>query len=114
MPSINVKVSEDQLEALKSIKAKNGITWRHLLRKATWFLGCTERKPFTKFGKEWQLDPPVRIEKPCHKLGWCPYGKLVEGFPLEMGPRSDTSCQIFGHDCPVFYCSEPLSEVKPQ
>jgi len=22
------------------------------------------------------------IEKPCHKLGYCPYGQLVEEFPL--------------------------------
>jgi hypothetical protein len=20
--------------------------------------------------------------KPCHRLGWCPYGKLVEEFPI--------------------------------
>ncbi len=46
-------------------------------------------------------------EKPCKKLGWCPYGQLVEAFPLE---DHEISCKIFGHDCPMFYHAEGVSE----
>jgi hypothetical protein len=45
------------------------------------------------------------LEKPCKKLGYCPYGSLVESFPLK-DERTEESCKIFGHDCPVFTCAE--------
>ena len=49
--------------------------------------------------------------KPCWELKYCPYGPLVELFPAkEM--QDDKSCRIFGHDCPVFYTAEPLTETK--
>lgn len=47
--------------------------------------------------------------KPCHKLGYCPYGAMVEMFPLEM-KNSKMSCRVFGHDCPMYYNAEDLSE----
>jgi hypothetical protein len=49
--------------------------------------------------------------KPCWELKYCPYGPLVEEFPL---PEVDThrSCRIFGHVCPVFLVAEPLTETK--
>ena len=40
------------------------------------------------------------IVKPCRMCGFCPYGQLVEEFPLE--DRTEVSCKIFGHDCPAF------------
>ena len=46
----------------------------------------------------------IKVFKPCWKLGWCPYGPLVEQFPLK--DNSDKSCSVFGHDCPVFYTAE--------
>ncbi|MGQ8871155.1 HNH endonuclease [Paenibacillus sp. TSA_86.1] len=49
--------------------------------------------------------------KPCWELKYCPYGPIVEDFPLKKD-RDDHSCRIFGHDCPVFYVSEPLTETK--
>jgi len=55
------------------------------------------------------------LEKPCHKLGFCPYGVLVEKFPLHperKGKLKEIECEVFGHDCPVFYLSEDFSEVK--
>ena len=52
------------------------------------------------------------LTKPCGKLLYCPYGELVEEFPLSV-PRSKLSCLIsngaiisFGHDCPVHYHAE--------
>src|SRR5688572_25412158 len=49
--------------------------------------------------------------KPCWELKYCPYGPLVEEFPL--GDHSDERrCRIFGHHCPVFYVAEPLTETK--
>ena len=43
--------------------------------------------------------------KPCQILGYCPYGSLVEQFPIKE-KRDDESCRIFGHQCPVFYTAE--------
>jgi len=47
----------------------------------------------------------IEISKPCLKLGWCPYGPLVEDFPLK-SKRDSVSCGVFGHDCPVFTMAE--------
>ena len=44
---------------------------------------------------------------PCKKLGYCPYGQLVEEFPLP-SRRTKYSCSTFGHNCPVFYHAESL------
>lgn len=43
--------------------------------------------------------------KPCKIMEFCPYGALVEMFPLQK-PRNEMSCSEFGHDCPVFYLAE--------
>lgn len=49
--------------------------------------------------------------KPCWELKYCPYGPVVEEFPL--GDETDERrCRIFGHHCPVFYVAEPLTETK--
>ena len=63
-------------------------------------------------GIEWINNKLVIWEhaiKPCKYCGYCPYGQMVEMFPLEeeTGPRS---CEVFGHDCPVYYHAEPLAE----
>lgn len=47
------------------------------------------------------------VVKPCKFTGYCPYGSLVEEFPLEDGKER---CEIFGHHCPAFYHAEPLGE----
>ena len=49
--------------------------------------------------------------KPCWEIRYCPYGPLVEEFPLKE-EHDDKSCRIFGHDCPVFSVAEPLTETK--
>ena len=46
-----------------------------------------------------------KIEKPCHLLNYCPYGQLVEEFPLPK-EKTNLSCELFGHDCPVHYHAE--------
>jgi hypothetical protein len=45
------------------------------------------------------------LKKPCYSCGYCPYGVLVENFPLR---RDSISCEIFGHDCPAFYLAEGI------
>lgn len=40
------------------------------------------------------------IEKPCVALWYCPYGLLVEAFPMSGG---ELVCTEGGHDCPVHY-----------
>lgn len=49
--------------------------------------------------------------KPCWELKYCPYGPLVEDFPLLAMP-THRSCRIFGHECPVFAVAEPFTETK--
>lgn len=49
--------------------------------------------------------------KPCWELKYCPYGPLVENFPIQL-ESTEKSCRIFGHDCPVFYIAEPFTETK--
>lgn len=49
--------------------------------------------------------------KPCWEIKYCPYGPLVEEFPLAKN-RHAKSCRIYGHDCPVFYVAEPFTETK--
>ena len=46
--------------------------------------------------------------RPCHKCGYCPYGGIVEEFPLKM--KSKLSCKTFGHDCPMYYNAEEITE----
>ncbi len=45
------------------------------------------------------------LEKPCRKLGYCPYGALVEKYPLSMF-KSRVRCNVFGHECPVYHEAE--------
>lgn len=42
-----------------------------------------------------------RLSKPCNKLKYCPYGQLVEEYPVKK--KSSLSCPVFGHDCPAHY-----------
>ena len=68
--------------------------------------------PIQKWGAKINWKKRVRaICKPCWEIKYCPYGPLVELVPLKELP-DDRSCRIFGHDCPVFYCAEPLTETK--
>lgn len=50
-----------------------------------------------------------KAKKPCHKTGTCPYGSLVEIYPIR-ARRGKYSCKTFGHDCPVFYLEENMAE----
>ena len=76
-----------------------------------------KRKKIVKAGK-----PEIK-EFPCEKLKYCPYGWLVEIFPIdgkktthwdgaEIGwlavePIKGTyACPVYSHDCPVFYTAE--------
>lgn len=108
MPSINVSLTDEEFDELKKFKRK-GEDWKHFLMSSLWLKGCVLRTPFTEFGEQWKIDPPVAVKKPCHKTGFCPYGQLVEAFPIKV-ERDEISCTVFGHDCPVFRCGEPLAE----
>jgi hypothetical protein len=72
----------------------------------------TSNGPIQKWATEVDWDRRVQaVCKPCWELKYCPYGPLVEHFPM---PEVDThrSCRIFGHECPVFFVAEPLTETK--
>lgn len=48
--------------------------------------------------------------KPCWELRYCPYGVLVEGFPIP-DEGSPKCCRVYGHECPVFHTAEPITET---
>jgi len=58
------------------------------------------------------------VSKPCHILGYCPYGPLVEDMPLRplthipLKIYPEISCEIFGHDCPVYLVAEDVRDTK--
>ena len=45
--------------------------------------------------------------KPCLRLQYCPYGVLVENFPL-VSPVDPTGCGVFFHACPAFFVAESV------
>ena len=55
------------------------------------------------------------VVKPCKLCGFCPYGQLVEEYPLNTklkDKRNNVSCKVFGHDCPAFYMAEMTAEEE--
>lgn len=48
--------------------------------------------------------------KPCLKIGYCPYGVLVEQFPLAT-PGDPMRCEVYGHLCPAFSVAERRSPL---
>lgn len=50
----------------------------------------------------------MKVSKPCKKLGYCPYGILVEQSSLPKR-KSKRTCDTFGHTCPVFKNAENLT-----
>jgi hypothetical protein len=70
------------------------------------------KDPIQNWAEKIDWDRRIKaVCKPCWELKYCPYGPLVEGFPA---PETDThrSCRIFGHECPIFFVAEPLTETK--
>lgn len=65
---------------------------------------------FNKWQKRTEGKIIKAICKPCWELKYCPYGLLVESFPLSDDEEYD--CNIFGHQCPVFRIAEPFTETK--
>ncbi|MCF8294848.1 MAG: HNH endonuclease [Bacteroidales bacterium] len=59
---------------------------------------------------KWE-DRVKAVCKPCWEIKYCPYGSLVEDFPLSR-ENTEKSCRIFGHDCPVYHVAEPFTETK--
>jgi hypothetical protein len=58
--------------------------------------------------------------KPCWELKYCPYGYLVEQFPLLPEDPTipdiirDSECKNFGHICPVIYAQESFTETSEE
>ena len=60
------------------------------------------------FGK---IDAKRRVKavcKPCWEIKYCPYGPLIEQFPLPDNDKDPRRCRIFGHICPVYFVAEPI------
>jgi hypothetical protein len=71
-----------------------------------------KKSPIQDWGKKIHWERRVKaVCKPCWEIKYCPYGPLVEDFPLKR-IRDERSCRIFGHDCPVFSVAEPFTETR--
>lgn len=90
-----LEVSKQLLTQWRKHLKRNEI--REVLEKAYWL--------------NWDTIVAEDTEKPCYKLKWCPYGDLVEAFPLRR-PAKKYSCDFFGHDCPAFYHREDVNEKQ--
>jgi hypothetical protein len=88
-----------------------------------------------KILREWRENVAIAC-KPCWELKYCPYGPLVEKFPVfpvtidemkgqvddedlddmpaEMPPKIilECYCTVFSHMCPVFFVKEPFTETE--
>jgi hypothetical protein len=65
-----------------------------------------------RWGEKIDWDKRVHaVCKPCWELKYCPYGPVVERFPL-LESSTHRTCRIFGHECPVFCIAEPLTETR--
>lgn len=74
--------------------------------------GKNTNGPIQKWGARINWGKRVKaVCKPCWEIKYCPYGPLIEDFPLKR-ERDTKSCRIYGHDCPVFYVAEPFTETK--
>ncbi|WP_068652395.1 HNH endonuclease [Paenibacillus antarcticus] len=67
-------------------------------------------KAFTQWKQKNKKNRINAICKPCWELNYCPYGTLVENFPIT--ENDEQLCRIFGHVCPVFIVAEPFTETK--
>jgi hypothetical protein len=86
--------------------------------------------------RAWRKNVSI-VCKPCWELKYCPYGPLVEDFPVypvtksemagecddedfinslpdQMPPKiiEECYCTEFGHMCPVFFVKEPFTETE--
>lgn len=67
---------------------------------------------FSKWGQKINWNKRVKaVCKPCWEIKYCPYGPLVEYFPI--GKENDQKvCIIYGHICPAYKVAEPFTETK--
>jgi len=47
----------------------------------------------------------MHVTKPCKMLMYCPYGSLVEDFPVA-NVDDECACGVFGHECPAYHVAE--------
>lgn len=67
-------------------------------------------KAFSSWKKRLKNNRIEAICKPCWEIYYCPYGVLVEDFPVAYDDYY--ACKVFGHECPVFKVAEPFTETK--
>lgn len=62
---------------------------------------------------EWLENVRPRMPMPCNFLNYCPYGPLVESSEAKNEEEWDeNSCNVFGHQCPVYDYAEPVNHYK--
>ncbi len=112
MKNINVEFTEEEFKELSECKRK-GMTWKEYLQSSMWIQAKLKGNAFNTWGKNGEFEEPVKFDKPCHSCGYCPFGSVVEMFPIKR-TRDQYSCTVFGHNCPAFYMAEPMAESKEE
>ncbi len=108
MQSITVEFTDEEFERLKTAK-QEGVSWEYYMLSSAYIQRRTFREPRKEWHPSWKFKVEASKEKPCHRCGFCPYGSIVELFRIQT-ELDEFSCETFGHDCPVFYLAEPLTE----
>lgn len=84
-----------------------GAAWHVLREMCGWHAGTQPGLELEHVALNTRAVVNPEAGRPCETLPGCPYGALVELFPLE-DPGGAWSCPVFGHNCPVYYVAEPL------
>jgi len=89
---------------------------------SNWFKPSKKRERLNDNLRDWPgwNDKTIiahQIEKPCiklsaHEFDWCPYGSL--GDPFEKREITEKyQCEVFPHDCPIYYLGAGPGEDFP-
>ena len=75
-------------------------------------MNSNDNNIFSRWGEKINWEKRVKaVCKPCWEIKYCPYGSLVEEFPI-IEEGNEKRCIIYGHICPVYKVAEPLTETK--
>ena len=75
-------------------------------------MNSNDNNIFSRWGEKINWEKRVKaVCKPCWEIKYCPYGPLVEEFPI-IEEGNEKRCIIYGHICPVYKVAEPFTETK--
>ena len=96
-------------------------SWKKLRKESNGLLEAVKQEHIeaaNELYEKWETFKEEVMVKPCHILTHCPYGPLVEKYPLWEEGNDDIEeevkkrCTVFGHICPSFISAEPMADLS--